>query len=311
VVAVANTFITPNVVASRGLATLYNNMVLAALVSRDFDAEFSGKVGDTITIRKPATFTAATFNTSTRTTTWQDATEDSVDVTLDTIKHVPFHVTDEQMTLEITDFQTQLLTPAMEALAQALDGDLAEKLVDAAEGAGGGGTVNLSDDPATVDSANFVFRKAREKLTRNKLPLTERFSVLSPEATTVALGDEIFLAADKSGSTDALRNAIVGRALGFETYETQVYGAGAGDRGQADGVAFHRSAVIAAIRPLNKPRGVAAENAAVQNYKGLSLRVIYSYDEEAKQDQVVVDILYGLATAYPEGAVQLNFGQGS
>lgn len=307
----ANTFITPTVVASRGLATLYNNTLLAALVSQDFNAEFAGKVGDTITVRKPATFTAATFNTTSRTTTWQDATEDSIDVTLDTIKHVPFHVTDEQMTLEISDFQTQLLSPAMEALAQAIDGDLAEKLVDAAEGAGGGGTVHITDDPATPDSANYVFRKAREKLTRNKLPLMDRYAVLSPEGTTVALGDEIFLAADKSGSTDALRNAIVGKALGFETYESQVFGSGPGDRGQADGVAFHKSAVIAAIRPLNKPRGVAAENAAVQNYKGLSLRVIYSYDEEAKQDQVVVDIMYGLATAYAEAAVQLDFGQGS
>lgn len=307
----ANTFITPNVIASRGIATLYNNTLLAALVSQDFNEEFNGKVGDTITIRKPATFQAATFNTTTRTTTWQEATEDSVDVKLDTIKHVPFHVTDEQMTLEISDFQTQLLTPAMEALAQGIDGSLAEKLVDVAEGAGGGGTVNMTDDPATPDSANYVFRKARERLTRNKLPLLDRYAVLSPEATTVTLGDEIFLAADKSGSTDALRNAIIGRALGFETYETQVFGSGAGDAGQADGVAFHKSAVIAAIRPLNKPRGVAAENAAVKNYKGLSLRVIYSYDEEAKQDQVVVDMLYGLATAYPEGVVQLNFGQGS
>lgn len=307
----ANTFITPNVIASRGIATLYNTTLLAALVSQDFNAEFNGKVGDTITIRKPATFTAATFNTTTRTTTWQDAAEDSVNVTLDTIKHVPFHVTDEQMTLDISDFQTQLLNPAMEALAQALDGSLAEKLVDVAEGAGGGGTVNMSDDPATVDTANYVFRKARERLTRNKLPLMDRYAVLSPEATTVTLGDEIFLAADKSGSTDALRNAIVGRALGFETYETQVFGYGAGDAGQADGVAFHKSAVIAAIRPLNKPRGVPAENSAVVNYKGLSLRVIYSYDENAKQDQVVVDTMYGLAAAYNEGVVQLNFGLGS
>lgn len=307
----ANTFITPTVVARRGLPTLYNNMVLAALVSQDYNAEFNGKVGDTITVRKPAVFTAVDFDTTARTTTWQDATEDSVSVVLDKIKHVPFHVTDEQMTLEISDFQTQLLQPAMEALAQGIDGDLAEKLVDTAEGGGGGGTVNKSDDPATTDTANFVFRKARERLTRNKLPLTDRYSVLSPEAVTDTLGDPVFLEADKSGSTDALRNAIVGRALGFETYESQVLGYGAGDRGQADGVAFHKSAVILAIRPLNKPRGVAAENAAVESWKGLSLRVIYSYDEDAKQDQVVVDTMYGTTAAYTEGAVQLNFGIGS
>ncbi len=307
----ANTFITPTVVAARGIATLYNSLTMAALVSQDFNAEFNGKVGDTITVRKPATFTAATFNTTSRTTTYQDATEDSVDVTLNTIKHVPFHMTDEQMTLEITDFQTQLLTPAMEALAQALDGDLAEFAVDTAEGAGGGGTVNMSDDPATTDTANYVFRKARERLQRNKLPLADRYVVLSPEAETVALADPLLIEVDKSGATDALRNAILGRLLGFETYGSNQFGYGAGDKGQADGVAFHKSAIIAAIRPLNKPRGVVDANAAVVNYKGLSLRVIYSYDEDAKMDKCVVDMMYGLAAAYKEGVVQLNFGIGS
>lgn len=307
----ANTFITPTVIAARGIATLYNTIVLAGLVWRDFDGDFTGKQGDTVTVRRPATLTSSLFNQTSRTTSYQDATEDSDDITLDHLRHVPFHVTDEQMTLEISDFQEQLLTPAMEAIAQDVDGDLAEALVDAAEGAGGGGTVNMSDDPASTDTSHYVFRKSREKLTRNKLPLSDRYAVLSPEATTVTLGDEIFLAADKSGSTDALRNAIVGRALGFETYETQVFGLGAGDRGQADGIAFHRSALILATRPLGKPRGVAAEQVAQSNYKGLSLRVIYSYDHDAKTDKVTVDMLYGLLASRPEGAVQMNFGQGS
>lgn len=302
----ASTFITPDVVASRGIATLYNSMVLAALVSQDFNSEFGGKIGDTVTVRKPATFTAATFDRNARTTTWQDVTEDSIDVTLDTIKHVPIHVTDEQMTLEISDFQAQLLTPAMEALAQAIDGALAEKLVDTAEGAGGGGTASISSSDATN-----AFIDARTTLSRNKLPVMDRYAVLSPEGWGATLKTARIIEVDKSGATDALRNSIIGRIVGFETYESQVFGYGAADAGQADGVAFHRSAVIAVIRPLNKPRGVPAENSAVQNYKGLSLRVIYSYDEEAKQDQVVIDIMYGLGVAYPQGVVQLNMGMGS
>ena len=301
-----NTFITPDVIASRGLAHLYNSTVLAALVSQDFSAEFNGKIGDTITIRKPATFTAATFNTTSRTTTWQDATEDSITVTLDTIKHVPFHVTDEQMTLEISDFDNQLLIPAMEALAQAIDGGLAEKLIDVAEGAGGGGTASISGSDATN-----AFIDARTILSRNKLPVTNRYSVLSPEGWGATLKSARIIEVDKSAASDALRNAIIGRIVGFETYESQVFGYGAGDAGQADGVAFHRDAVILVIRPLNKPRGVPAENSATRNYKGLNLRVVYSYDEEAKMDQVVIDIMYGMAAAYPEGVVQLNMGMGS
>lgn len=307
----ANTFITPTVIASRGIATLYNTIVLAGLVWRDFDGDFTGKQGDTVTVRRPATLASSLFDQSARTTTYQDATEDSDDVTLDHLRHVPFHVTTEQASLEVADFDAQLLTPAMQAIAQDVDGDLAEALVDAAEGVGGGGTVNMSDDPASTDTAHYVFRKARERLTRNKQPLLDRHAVLSPEAVTVATGESVFLEADKAGTTDALREAIVGKAFGLSTYESQTFGLGAGDKGVADGIAFHRHALILATRPLEKPRGLTDEQVAQANFQGLSLRTVYTYDHDAKKDKVTVEILYGLLASRPEGVVQLNFGQGS
>jgi len=194
----------------------------------------------------------------------------------------------------------------MESLAQRIDGILAEEMVDAAEGVGGGGTVEMG-----ANEANYVFRKAREVLQRNKLPTGDRYAILSPEAETEALGDDLLIAVDKSGATDALRNAILGRIVGFETYGSQVFGSGEGNRGQADGVAFHKSAVVLAMRPLNQPRGIPDTQYSVQNYKGLSLRVVYSYDHDAKSDKVTVDTLFGVEATRPEGAVSLDFGIGS
>jgi hypothetical protein len=305
----ANTFVTPNLIASSGIETLYNTIVLAGLVWRDFDSDFTGKQGDTITVRKPAVLEASDFDQEARTTSYQDATEDSVDVTLDHLSHVPFHVTDEQTTLEISAYEAQLLNPAMEALAQKVDGELAEGLADAASGESQ--LVSLSDDKREPPEGNYVFRGARALLGRQKLPLLDRYVVVSPEAAAEVLGDKTLLEADKSGSTEALRNAIMGRLLAFETYESQVFGLGGGDKGVADGVAFHKTAITLATRPLSKPRGVAQENIATQSYKGLSLRVIYSYDHDAKMDKVTVDMLYGIAETRPEGAVELDFGQGS
>jgi len=300
----ANTFITPSVIARRGLATLYNNTVLSNLVWRDFDPDFTGKQGDTVTIRKPAVFTAESFNRSSG-VTLQDATESSTTVALNTIGNVSFAVTDEDMTLKVEDFENRLLVPAMEALVQKIDGELAEALIDAAEGSGGGGTATMS----SVASDAIV--KSRTTLGRNKLPTTDRHAVLSPEGAGVALADTLFVQADKSGATDGLREGSIGRVFGFDTYESQVFGYGAGDRGQADGVAFHRSAVTLAVRPLDVPRGLSADKVAVENYKGLSLRTTYSYNATKKQDEISCDILYGIATTRKEGAVQLSFGQGS
>lgn len=303
------TYITPTVIANAALPTLYNTAVLLPLMNRDYEADFSGKQGDTITIRKPWVPTApVAFNRSTG-IVLEDPAESSTTVVLDTLLDKSFPVTTEDLTLRLTDFQTRLLNPVLEAFAQEIDGRIAEAIVDAAEGAGGGGTVNMTGTSAGDKADGFT--NARTILSTNKAPYTERYSVLGVAATGETLKDDLVLQANTSGSTAALRNADVGRLAGFDIFESQNFGVGPNDRGQADGVAFHRSAFVAAIRPLNKPRGIAQENYSVQNYKGLSLRVIYSYDHDAKQDKVTVDIMYGLKAVRPEGVVQLSFGIGS
>ena len=73
----ANTFLTPDIIAREALMILRNNAVMANLVHRDYSSEFVGGVGDTITIRKPASFEAKEFNNA---ITVQDVTETGVPV---------------------------------------------------------------------------------------------------------------------------------------------------------------------------------------------------------------------------------------
>lgn len=300
-----NVFITPTLVARTALATLYNQIVLAGLMWRDFDPEFSGAQGDTITVRKPAVFEARDYDRRTG-TVLQDITEATTEVRLDRIADVSFPILSEQLTLELSDFRGQVLTPAMEAHAQKLDGDLAEALVDAAQSRAGGGTASMDRvaHDAFVGADGVVARMGR-----NKAPLTNRYVVFSPEGQGIALADELFLKANESGTTDALRNASIGRVLGFETFMSQTFGLGSGDRGRADGVAFHRTAQILVTRPLALPMG--NDRAAVESYRGLSIRVVYDYNRDQKQDEISTDILYGIAEGYPQFAVALDMGAGS
>ena len=94
----ANTFLTPDIIAREALMVLRNNAVMAKLVHRDYSADFNGAVGDTITIRKPATFVANDYNGSIEV---QDATETSVSVVMDKHLDVSFAVTSKQMTMDI------------------------------------------------------------------------------------------------------------------------------------------------------------------------------------------------------------------
>lgn len=303
-----HTLIKPTVIAPRALATLFNTIVLAGLVSRDYDDAFSGVKGDTVNVRTPTTFEAKEFDRDDG-IELQDATESSFPVVLDTITDVSFPVTAEDLTLNIENFDEQFLVPAMEAIAQDLDGRLAEEAIDTARGVGGGGAV--TGDPEPYDA----YRKGRTKLSRAKMPLTERYGVLSPEGVGEVLGDDRIVKVNESGSTDALRNAVVGRINGIENYETQTLGdpEATGDHADAHGVAFHRSALVLAMRTLERPDGVAAEQAAVESYRGLGLRVVKDYDINKKQDVVSVDALLG-TKAVPSrkaGVVELDLGLSS
>ncbi len=54
----ANTLITPSVIAKEALMQLENNMVMGNLVHRDYKKEFV-KIGSTVSIRKPVKFVAS------------------------------------------------------------------------------------------------------------------------------------------------------------------------------------------------------------------------------------------------------------
>ena len=115
-----NTFLTPEVVAKEALMVLQSNLCMADLVHRDHSSEFVA-VGDTVSIRKPAKFVAKNF---TGTTENQDIKETSVPVKLDRFRDVTVAVTSKEMTLDIADFSKQVVEPAMQAIAQAIDEDL-------------------------------------------------------------------------------------------------------------------------------------------------------------------------------------------
>lgn len=315
----ANTFVTPTMIAQRALATLYNDAVLAGLVNRDYDGDFTGKQGDTVNVRVPVVFTADAFD-RTEGIVIQNATEERFPLVLSSLADVSFDVTSEEMLLDIDDFAARLIQPAMEAINQKVDGDLADELVAAArqtpvsggdfvQQEAGGGIVTTNDDTEPLKA----LVAARVKLGRAKLPTLNRSAVISPEGAGAALSGTLIVQANQRGDTDGLVEAAIGRKFGFDTFESQVLGdnpEGSG-RHAADGVAFHRDAIVLATRALEIPLGKQDANghavgAAVEQYKGMGLRVVYDYDVVHKQDVISIDFLYGTRAVRPYGAVQLT-----
>lgn len=295
----ANALLTPDVIAQAALATLYETTVMAGLVHRDYEDVFAGAVGDTITIRKPATFVAMEYNRADGITV-QDANESGIPMTLNHFADVSFAVTSEELTLKITDFSERLLSPAMEAIAQKIDRDLLALRTNVVQQVGTTSGALWSQPESLID--------AGVKLTQKSVPASQRYAVVGPVMAGEWLKGDLLKRADARGSTEGLREASLGnRVFGFDPYETNnisVPTPGTGISTTEVGVAFHRTAFALAVRPLALPRG--ASNAAIANYKGFGLRVIYGYDMDKKQDVVSIDCLYGTKTLDPNRAVLIR-----
>lgn len=311
----ANTLLTADVIADQALATLYENTLLANLAHRDYEAEFSRKVGDTITIRKPTTFTAYEFVRANGITV-QDATEGGVPMTLNHFPDVSFAATTEDLALKIGDFDEQFLTPAMEAMVQFVDRAIIAELY--ASVVQEVGSAAYAQEDVNVPDGAYNYRDSRvlieagKVLTRRNVPTTQRSVVVGPDVAAAWKAERTWRQADHRGNTLGLTEASLGpRVSGFDPYESQNIPApkATGDQVIGDpttevGVAFHRDALALAARPLPMPQG--AKLAAVRNYKGMSLRVVYDYDMDTKQDVVSVDMLFGTKVIDPNRAVLIK-----
>ena len=270
----ANTFLTIDMIAKEALMILRKNAVMAGLVHRDYSKDFVAGVGDTITIRKPATFTVKDFVESTGITV-QDATEATKTVKMDKFYDVSFAVTSKDLTMNISDFSEQLLVPAMMAFRDKIDAEI----IKVAETA----THTVTHAEGLIAPADVI--SARKLLNDGATPLSMRSLVVGTQAEADLLSSELFVSAEKVGSTEGLREASLGRKFGFDTYVDQNVG--------KKSLAFHKNALAFVTRPLALPQG--NKESAIVNYDGFGLRVVKDYDINKKKDIISIDMVCGVA----------------
>jgi hypothetical protein len=298
---VANTILTPSVIARRAIAIMYRDTVLSQLVHRDYEDEFANKIGDTITIRKPQAFTANDFNRATGVVI-QNYTETGVPMVLNKFKDVSFSITAEELTLKLDDFSAKFIQPAVQAIIQAVELDLLALRANIPTYVG-----NVAGEMWNTPEALIA---ARRELSLRGVPSTGRVAVVGSITAGEWLKNDLLKKADMRGDTQGLREASLGnRLFGFDAYEhngISLPPQTTGNPGSEVSLAFHRDAIALAVRPLAIPMGVAAGQSAIASYNGLGIRVTYGYDIKYKVDMVSLDILYGMAVIDAQKAIQVH-----
>jgi hypothetical protein len=283
---VANSFIKADRIAAQALGLLEREIIIPALVWRNAGGDFAGAAGDTITIRVPARTTARTRTLrGARPTTSEGAgiitmdemTETSVDVTLDTDVYSAVPITDEELTLDITDFGAQIAEPQIRAIAEGIENAVVAEMTGATYGTTVTGVTSTNVYEKIVD--------ARVALNKANVPMAERYLVVGSDFEGILLKSDDLHQVDHSGSSSALRDAVIGSIAGF----SQVVVSNALPANQA--YAFHRTAYVLGMRAPAIPAG--ASFGASRSAFGLSMRWIRDYDFRNVQDRSLFDVYIG------------------
>ncbi|SFJ54448.1 P22 coat protein-gene protein 5 [Bosea sp. OK403] len=208
----ANTTLTPSIVAKTAVRILENELVMAGMVYRGYEDEFDKKVngysaGDTITIRKPTDFTVRDGAVMAS----QDVTEGRTTITVDKQKGVDFAFTSKELTLNIDELAERVIKPAMVQLANQIDLDVMAEYKN---------IPNWVGTPGQTVDAFADFAKAPTRMDLGAVPQDMRSGVLSPTDYWAMAGSQTALYM-QNVAQGAYRKGRIGEIGGIDTYMSQ------------------------------------------------------------------------------------------
>ncbi|MGW1837077.1 P22 phage major capsid protein family protein [Streptomyces sp. NPDC002067] len=275
----ANAFLKSETIAATSLGLLERELVLANLVWNNAGYDFTGAKADTVTVRIPAQLNAREYEwRSDRTSdiVLDELAEDSISVQLNKDIYSAVGITDEELTLDIRDFGSQVLQPQVNAVAKAIDAGVANMIE----------TANYSVPAITVDEKDPfpAFIDARATLNKANVPVNDRTLLIGADVETALLKSNRLSDVSKSGSDSALRQATVGNLAGFNLVTSNAINPRAA-------YAFVPSAFVLATRAPAIPAGVTSGSS--QSYNGLSMRWVRDYDAAKLRDRSIVNLYAG------------------
>ena len=300
----ASTFLLPTVIARAAVELLLRELVIARTVWTDAvsASEFEGAFGDTVTLRVPAKRTARTRVLRAGTSiTNDDSHEFGVAVTLDTDVYNGAPITDENLTLSITDFSKQILMPQIRAVAEGVEDQIAAQIVGATYESTH--TIDADDSAFLTSSARDWYKianRARRILTDSSVPLQGRYLLVGSAIEEEILNTERLIRNDSIGgpATSALQEASIGRISGFTVIPSTAIP-------DTDAYAYHRTAFVLASKAPKVPQGAsmavqrslseAERLGSTSGLQGVNVRWLMDYDYSSTTDRSLVNTWVGTA----------------
>jgi hypothetical protein len=207
----ANTILTPDVITREALRVLHEKLTFVGAINKQYDSSFAksgAKIGDTLRIRKPAQFHIRRgINMDSPV---QDYVEQTVPLTVQDIVGVDLEFGELDLTLDLDDFSSRIIEPAMSRIAA----DIEQDVLRTAQG----------QSLVTAASAADLWKSiltSQAYLDNLTTPRDNNRCVLADTMMQVDLVDTLKgLFQDSSAISSQYREGIMGRTAGADFYQS-------------------------------------------------------------------------------------------
>jgi len=204
--------VTPVLIA-QGLMALRENAIMPRIVNMDYQDEAREK-GDVVNIPIPSAVAATDVAPGLVPTAGTDVIPTKATVELNQWKEAKFQMTDTDIQKALDGIMPMQASEAVKSLGNAIDNYVHSLYTGIYSVSGVAGNTPFSSD---LTEGTW----ARKNLNNNLAPLDNRRYVLDPDAEANFLNVATIINANQRGDTDGVREASMGRKIGFDFYMSQ------------------------------------------------------------------------------------------
>lgn len=255
----------PEVWSAQLLTSLKGALVYGGpnVVNRNYEGEISN-AGDTVNITSITRPTIGTYTAHTDITI-EDVDDATRALVIDQSKYFAFEVDDIEARQALGGVMDEAAMEAAYGLRDTADAYLSALM---AAGVDAGNDIT-SAAITTAAEAEQALVDLKTTLDEDDVPQDGRFAVLTPAVEALLLRSDLFVPFNTSGTDDALRNGVIGRAFGFNLSVSNQAPAAAVGAGKKI-IAGHPIATTYAEQ-INKVEAFRLEKRFADGLKGLHL----------------------------------------
>lgn len=205
-----NSVLNADQITKRALLILHQKLAFIGNINRAYDDSFAqdgAKIGSTLRIRNPNQFVTR----SGASLSVQNVVETNTSLVVDTQLGVDFEFSSKELTMNIDDYSSRYLEPAMAQLAARIEANVWADMYK---------SVANVVDADTVAPALIHLNRARKRLTDSLAPPDKRSVLLSTDHTVKFVDAFKGLFQDSTQIKEQYREGMLGRIAGFDLYES-------------------------------------------------------------------------------------------